>query len=148
MKILILIAFALPAAAQDIPKFTNTIFAKGVAFSQVKDSLLNQGYFIDQQNEQDGTIITKPKGVCDCKNKDFHQVVYYIRVKDSTARIGGKFNINYNYDASKGGFFSNDKNEFHQLEYWKSGISVPHQIFLIMDSFAHSLSSQITYAKL
>lgn len=145
-----LILFLLPIAAhsQGIPKFSNAIIAKGVTFKQIKSALLDSAYFIDQQNEEDGTIITKPKGVCDCKNKDFNQLIIFVRIKDSSATFSGKFNFNYNYNQSKGGLFSNDKNEFQQLEYWKSGISVPHHIFLKLDGFVRGLSSQITYVKL
>lgn len=149
MKRLLLLLLLIPgfAFAQDIPKFTNTIFVKGVSFKKAKATLLDSAYFIDQQNEEDGTIVTKPKGVCDCHNKDFNQLIISIRVKDSTARISGTFNINYNSNAQKGGLFSNDRTEFHQLEYWKSGISSYHKIFLIMDSIARAMGRDVTYAK-
>ena len=136
------------ATGQDIPKFSNTIIAKAISFKQVKDTLLNLGYFIDQQNEEDGTIITKPKGVCNCKNVDFNQLIIYVRVRDSVGKFTGAYNINYNYNAQRGGLLSNDKNEFHPLEYWKSGISTPHMIFLKLDKIVRSISSQVTYAKL
>lgn len=149
MKKVLLFLFFVPllSFSQDIPKFSNAIIAKGVSFKQIKSSLLDSAFFIDLQNEEDGTIITKPKGVCNCKNKDFNQLIIYVRVKDSIATFTGKWNVNYNYNQSRGGFLSNDKNDFQRLEYWKSSSSVPHHIFLILDHFARSLSSDISYSK-
>jgi hypothetical protein len=149
MKKILLLLILNPSFSfsQDIPKFSNTIIAKGVSFQTIKDSLLSIGYFIDQQNQEDGTIITKPKGVCDCKNVNFHQLIIYVRVKDSVAKFSGTFNINYNNNAQRGGLFSNDRTEFHPLEYWKSSISLPHSIFMKMDKIVRTLSSDISYAK-
>lgn len=146
MKIICLALCLIPiaCACQDIPKFSNVIFAKGTSFRQAKDSLLANGYFIDQQNEQDGTIITKPKGV---EKNDVRTLIIEIYIKDSTARITGRWNNNYNYRAQTGGLASVDKTQFFPVEYWKSGISVPHKMFLLMDNFARTLSSRITYAK-
>jgi len=147
MKVFLLFTFFVPIAAlgQDIPKFSNTILARGVSFNQAKDSLLSQGYFIDQQNEQDGTIITKPKGV---EKNDVRTIIIEVYVKDSIARITGRWNNNYNYRAQSGGLFSVDKTQFTPVEYWRSGISVPHKMFLIMDSYAKSMTSLISYEKL
>ena len=149
MKKLLFCLFFAPffSFAQDIPKFSNTIIAKNICFQVIKDSLLDKGFFIDQQNEQDGTIITKPKGVCDCKNIDFHQLIIYVRVKDSIAKFTGAFNINYNFNAQRGGLISNDRTEFHKLEYWKSSISVPHALFLKLDKIVRSISTDIAYSK-
>ena len=147
-KVLTCILIApLISLGQDIPKFSNTVIAKNISFQVIKDSLLDKGFFIDQQNEQDGTIITKPKGVCDCKNIDFHQLIIYVRVKDSVAKFTGAFNINYNFNAQRGGLISNDRTEFHKLEYWKSSISVPHVLFLKLDKIVRSMSEVISYSK-
>jgi hypothetical protein len=147
-RFLFLLALPVAAKSQEIPKFSNAIIANHVTFKQVKATLLDSAFFIDQQNEEDGTIITKPKGVCDCKNKDFNQLIVYVRVKDSSATFTGKFNLNYNYNQSRGGLLSNDKTDFRQLEYWKSAMSAPHNIFLKLDALVRSISQQITYAKL
>lgn len=149
MKLIIFALLALPllAPAQDIPKFSNAIIFKGAGFQQIKDTLLNRGFFIDQQSEQDGTIITKPKGVCDCKNTDFNQLIIYVRLKDGVSTMTGKWNLNYNYHADHGGLLSNDRHDFHVVEYWKSKSSVPHHVFMIMDEIARGLSSDISYIK-
>jgi hypothetical protein len=90
MKKLLVCLFLAPllSFAQDIPKFSNTIFVKGVSWRQVMDTLLNQGYVIDEQNEKDGTITTRPMQY---EKTDVREIVYYIRVSDSTAKIKGKY---------------------------------------------------------
>lgn len=132
---------------QDPPRYTNAILVKGTSFQQVKSALLDSGFFIDQQNEQDGTIITKRKGFCNCPNKDFYQLVYYIRVKDSTATIRAKFSA-----AAQMHIFSNDhphtddKDDFEEVQYRKSKILIYHYLFGLMQEFAGSLKGQMNYA--
>jgi len=145
MKLLFLaLLLPLTGRSQDIPKFSNTILVKGVTFKQAKSALLDSAYFIDQQNEQDGTIVTKPKGF---EKNDVRTLIIYVRVKDSVARITGAWNNNFNYRAQSGGLGSVDKTQFHPVEYWKSSISVQHFAFLQLDRYARSLGGEITYAK-
>jgi hypothetical protein len=121
-------------------KNNNTIIVKGVGFGQVKETLLNAGIFIDQQNAEDGTIITKRKGYCECPNKDFYQLIYYIRVKDSVATIRGKFSqavqIHLFGDSNPN---TDDKDDFSDVVYWKTKNTSYHYLFGIMTQFAKSL---------
>ena len=129
--------------AQDIPKFANTIYVKGVSFKQVKFALLDSAYFIDQQSEEDGTITTKEKNVDTYRyfghNADRWHIILNIYVKDSTAKITGLIWITTEFPK-----------QWRPIEYWKSSISAPHAIFMNMnmDRIARSLLGQITYAKL
>jgi hypothetical protein len=148
MKKFIFLLLPFYLKAQEPPKGSNAIIAKGVSFKQIKDSLLDQGFFIDQQNEEDGTIITKPKGVCECKNVDYNQLIISIRVKDSVAKFSGTWNLNFNYHSTGGSLFSNDRTEFHRLEYAKSSLNVQHKIFLRMDAFVRKLTADVSYATL
>lgn len=135
MKKMIVCLFLLPmfSFSQEIPKFTNTIFVKGVGWQQVKDALLHQGYSIAEQNERDGTIITSPR---ECDKNDVREIVYNINISDSVAKITGKYINNYGSRA------------VGDVEYWKSTVSAMHFIFLFMDDFAKSLPGQLSYAKL
>lgn len=119
--------------AQEPIKDNNAIIVKGVVFDKIKEVLLDGGIFIDEQNAVDGTIVTLRKGHCNCPNKDFYQLIYYIRVKDSIATIRGKWNaIVYPAD--------NNVHNFMTLKYWKDKKSVPHYLFGIMTDFAKSLN--------
>lgn len=110
-------------------KGNNAIIVKSVGFIQVKETLLDAGIFIDEQNAEDGTIITKKKGYCECPNKDFYQLIYYIRIKDSVATIRGKWDL----DAPL-------NNGFSEVVYWKAKTSAMHYLFGIMIEFAKSLN--------
>ena len=142
--IITLVFIPLNVICQEIPKFANTIIVEGTCFDSLKNSLLDNGYFIDQQNKDDGTVITKAKGI---DKYDMHTLIMYIRIKDSVAKITGKWNLNVNYNAQKGGLYSNDKTDFMPLEYWKDKHSNPHVIFVVMDNFAKSLHGKISYVK-
>lgn len=139
--ILILFLFPFSCLGQDIPKFSNTIYVKNVSFASAKNALLDIGYFIDQQNEQDGTIITKEINAD--KDKMFgvelnrYVMIIYVRIKDSIGKISAQMS-----------FTDGNKREWSTVEYWKLRTSVPHSLFLIIDKYAHSIGSEITYAKL
>ncbi len=113
-------------------KGNNAIVVSGVTFSQVKESLLGAGIFISEQSAEDGTIITKRKGYCECPNKEFYQLIYFIRIKDSVAIIRGRFNVILNPS-------DNDENNFLEVLYWKAKNSGYHYVFGVMDAFAQSL---------
>jgi len=119
-------------SSQEPIKKNNAIVVKGVTFGKVKETLLDAGIFIDEQNSEDGTIVTKRKGYCNCPNKDFYQLIYYIRVKDTIATIRGKWNVIIRPN-------DNDVNNFMEVEYWKDKNSGPHYIFGIMTDFAKAL---------
>lgn len=140
-KIFILLLLPCFCNAQDIPKFANTIFVKGVTFAQVKSALLDSAYFIDLQNEQDGTIITTEKNVDPYRlfgqNTDRWHIILNIRVKDSIAKISGQI-----------WYVEQKPKQWRPIEYWRSTISAPHAIFMNMDKVAQSLHGQVTYAKL
>ena len=135
MKIMLvfLSLISLCSYAQEIPKFTNTIFVKGVSWKQVKTSLLHQGYAVAEENEQHGTITTSPR---ECDKNDLREIVYNITVNDSIAKITGKYINNYGSRA------------VGDVEYWKSTVSAMHFIFLVMNDFAKSLPGDISYAQL
>lgn len=135
MKKVFLLIFFFPflAFSQEPQKNNNTIIVKGVSFNKVKETLLDAGIFIDQQNADDGTIITKRKGYCECPNKEFFQLIYYIRIKDSIASIKGRFNIIVTQS-------DNDENNFIEVKYWKAKNTGMHYVFGIMDKFAKSLN--------
>lgn len=118
--------------AQEPVKGNNAIIVSGVTFTNVKNTLLDAGIFINEQSVEDGTIITKRKGYCECPNKDFYQLIYYIRIKDSVATIKGRFNVILKQS-------DNDENNFMEVTYWKAKNSVPHYLFGIMTDFAKSL---------
>ena len=121
---------------QEPVKGNNAIIVKGVTFSKVKGTLLDAGIFIDQQNAEDGTIITKRKGYCECPNKDFYQLIYYIRVKDSVATIRGQFSTPV-YLLGGGG--KSPEDDFSEVIYWRDKKSGYNYIFGIVIAFAKSL---------
>jgi len=130
--------------AQEPKKNDNTIIVKGVSFAKVKETLLDAGFFLDQQNSDDGTIITKRKGYCECPNKDFYQLVYYIRVKDSVATIRSQFSSEFSLSGNR-----NPKEDFSEVVYWKDKKSGYGYLFGIMIAFAESLKgSSIEYKRL
>lgn len=145
MKKLLFLFFAfcsMLSKAQEPVKNNNAIIVRGVVFSKVKETLLDAGIFIDQQSAEDGTLITKRKGYCECPNKDFFQLIYYIRVKDSVATIKAKFSSEVQihlFDTHKN---TDDKDDFSDVVYWKDKHSAAHYLFGIMTDFAKSLNGK------
>src|SRR5437667_6093679 len=140
MKKLFFLSFALYPMllkAQEPVKDNKAIIVRGVVFSKVKETLLDAGIFIGQQNAEDSTIITNRKGYCECPNKDFYQLIYYIRVKDSVATIRGKFSVEVQLFSSNK--HTEDKDDFSDVVYWKAKHSAYHYLFGIMMNFAKSL---------
>ncbi|OSZ77589.1 hypothetical protein CAP36_14540 [Chitinophagaceae bacterium IBVUCB2] len=131
--------FSIIVKSQEPVKNNNAIVVKGVIFSKVKETLLDAGFFIDQQNAEDGTIITKQKGFCECPNKDFYQLIYYIRVKDSVATIRGKFSSAVQLNLLNNHKNTDDKDDFSEVLYWKDKKSSYHYLFGIMTEFSKSL---------
>lgn len=121
-------------------KNNNTIIVKGVEFAKVKEVLLDAGFFLDQQSAEDGTIITKRKGFCECPNKEFYQLVYYIRVKDSIVTIKGKFSQAAQVKLFNDHPNTDDKDDFSDVFYWKSKNTSYNYLFGIMMGFAKSLN--------
>lgn len=74
------------ARAQEIPKNSNTIKVTAVTFSQVVNTLLDEGYFIAQLDTVYKTVRTHPR-MFQFRTTTYLQVD--IRVKDSTAIITG-----------------------------------------------------------
>jgi len=140
-KLLICLLFN-PALSfcQEIPKYSTTIIAHGLSFQQIKDSLLSHSFFIEQQNESNGTIITKEKNADSYRafgsNLNRWTVMIYVRIKDSTA----VFTEQYSY--MEGNF-----KRWKQVEYWKAKGSVPHSLFMILDNFVKCLTPRIEYTK-
>lgn len=134
-----LVLYPILLKAQEPVKNNNAIIVKGVGFTKVKETLLDAGIFIDQQNAEDGTLITKRKGFCECPNKDFYQLIYYIRVKDSVATIRGKFSSEVSLSLL-GNRNINPKDDFSEVLYWKDKKSRYHYLFGIMTDFAKSLN--------
>jgi hypothetical protein len=130
-----------PAFSQEPVKNNNAIIVKGTSFNKIKETLLDAGVFIDQQNAEDGTLITKRKGYCECPNKDFYQLIYYIRIKDSVATIRAKFSqavqIHLFGDNNKN---TDDKDEFSDVIYWKAKNTSYNYLFGVMNNFAKSLN--------
>lgn len=128
---------------QDIPKYAKAIYVKDVSFMKAKNALLDSGYFIEQQSEEDGTIVTKEFNGDTYRmfgqNLNRYAVVMFIRVKDSTAKIMAKWAFN-----NEGDPFA--KKQFQDLEYWKLKSSVPHALFMILDKYARSLGGEINYS--
>jgi len=126
--------------AQEPVKNNNTIIVKGVTFSQVKERLLDSGVFIDKQNAEDGTLITERKGYCECPNKDFFQLIYYIRIKDSVATIRAKYSSAVQLRLINNKQNTDAKDDFSEVLYWKDKKSSYHYLFGIMSDFAKSLN--------
>jgi hypothetical protein len=126
--------------SQEPVKGNNAILVKGVSFKSVKESLLDSGIFIDQQDEEDGTIITKRKGYCECPNKEFYQLIYYIRVKDSLATIRGRFSQQVQLKIASTILPRDEREDFTEAIFWKSKMSAYNYIFNIMIDFANSLN--------
>jgi hypothetical protein len=101
---------------------------------------LDSGIFIDQQDEEDGTIITKRKGYCECPNKEFYQLIYYIRVKDSLATIRGRFSQQVQLKIASTILPRDEREDFTEAIFWKSKMSAYNYIFNIMIDFANSLN--------
>lgn len=147
MNKLLLLAFvfstSLIKAQEAVPvKNNNTIIVKGTSYSKVKETLLDAGFFIDQQNADDGTLITRRKGFCECPNKEFYQLVYYIRVKDSVANIKGKFSQAVQIKLVETHRNTDGKDDFSEVIYWKSKSSAYNYLFGIMIGFAKSLHGE------
>jgi hypothetical protein len=132
--------FIISVFCQEPVKGNNVILVRGVSFKTIKEALLDSGIFIDQQNEEDGTIITKRKGYCECPNKDFYQLIYFIRVKDSVATIRGKFSQQVQIKLFNVSPNTDDKDDFMEAIFWKSKSSTYNYIFGIMTQFARSLN--------
>ena len=132
--------FNVSAFCQEPVKGNNSIVVKGVNFKKIKETLLDSGIFIDQQSEEDGTIITKRKGYCECPNKDFYQLIYFIRVKDTVATIRGKFSQQVQLKLVDASPNTDDKDDFTEAVFWKSKLSSFNYIFRIMTEFARSLN--------
>ncbi len=145
---LLLFILSFDVWGQEPIKGNNAIIVSGVSFQKVKETLLDAGIFIDQQNAEDGTLITKRKGYCECPNKEFYQLIYFIRVKDSVATIRGQFSA----EASLSLFGEGKKDpedDFTEALYWKSKNSGYNYIFRVMQNFAKSLNgSSINYKTL
>lgn len=92
-RLLIIILFILPAIIFSQTKKDNLIIVKGISFDTVVNTLLDNGYFIEQKDMKDGTIITKPKPVNYANSGkaryEATTMILYIRVKDSIAKIIG-----------------------------------------------------------
>lgn len=127
-------------AIQAQEKGDNAIVVKGVDFAQVKNVLLDNGYFIDQQNEQDGTIVTRETNADDARsfgqNLNRFNIILYVRVSNSTAVITGQMR-----------FTEEEKKEWHPVEFWKSKGSVPYHLFAKMDKIAQGLKGELSYVK-
>jgi len=129
--------------SQEPVKNNNAIIVKGVVFSKVKEVILDAGIFIDDQNAEDGTIITKRKGYCECPNKEFYQLIYYIRIKDSVATIRGQFSSAVQLRLFTNRTNTDDKDDFSPVLYWKDKKSAYHYLFGIMRDFAKSLNGTL-----
>ena len=88
MKFLLLLLLPACAVSQDIPKNTNVIKVSGTSFGKVMNTLLDSNYVIEKSDKEYQTITTGWKDVCkDC----IPQIQLYIRIKDSTATVTGKW---------------------------------------------------------
>ncbi len=136
MKLLLaLMLFPAVAFGQTIPKKANVILVQSVTFKEVVDTLLDHGYFFQQVDTINHTIITQPRTF---KNGNYFMQIY---VKDSVVTITGKFNMNgeiklfgVTYDAK----------EYEDIRNAAKG-SVYGNAFLKLDQFALRFNKPVTY---
>lgn len=142
--LLIGMSLTLVLQAQEAPKKANTIIVTGVTFTQCAATLTELNYFIDKKDEGLGTIVTLARAADQTgtnflqlnKNiKRYLNIVLFIRVKDSTAIITGKWN------ASK-----IDEAGFESISNYGMKGSVPKMAFEAMKDFSTALKGQINYA--
>lgn len=142
MKLLICLLIApLFSFSQGVLPNANTIIVGHVNFMRVCNALLDSGYVIEKKDNDLMTVTTGNKQYPNRWNAVYS---IYIRVKDSTAYISGTFTA-----PPGGGLFKNEpiKNYCNKKGETKAG-SIGGYPFIIIDKFAHSLGSDINYAKL
>jgi hypothetical protein len=139
MKILLLLLF-IPLISFSQNKNDNVIIAQKVFLKQVVDTLLDHGYLIDRIDSNYNTLKTDYKKLCsDC----VPEIMFNVRIKDSTAYISGKW-------RSNGGLFGNvlsGNNDYIYFDIMNEKSKVPKHCFLEMDKIAKLLSSNVTYSK-
>jgi hypothetical protein len=143
MKILMLclLLFPILIRAQNILPDANTITARNVTFLKVCNSLLDSGYVISKKDNDLLTVSTESRQYPHLWNATYK---LSIRIKDSCAYITGTLTA-----PPGGGLFYNEpiKNFTNKKGETKTK-SIGGYIFLVMDSFARSLSPEVTYLKL
>lgn len=142
MKRLILLSLIIPLnlMSQQILPNANVIVAKNVTFLQACNALLDSGYIIHFKDNELMTAETDQRQYPKYWNATYR---IKIRIKDSCAYITGDFTA-----PPGGGLFYNERviNRTDKTGKTKPK-SVDGSIFILLDAFAHSLSSDITYAK-
>lgn len=143
MKHLLLAIILIPGvcSAQSALSDANTIIVKGVSFLRVCGALLDSGYTIDTKDNDLMTATTASRQYPKFWNASYK---VHIRIKDSTVLISGVFT-----SPPGGGLFMNEpvRNRTNSKGETKAK-SIDGCIFLLLDSFARGLSSDVTYAKL
>jgi len=82
-----IILFSFTASAQ--PKGATTIIVKGVDYKMVTDAIMDNGYFIENNNPDLGTATTMERSY----GNGVWLLIIQARVKDSTAYITGKIKV-------------------------------------------------------
>ena len=138
--ILMLVIIPIKLMSQEILPDANVIIVKNISFLRICNSLLDSGYNIHKKDNELMTAETDQRHYPKYWNATY---CIKIRVKDSTAYISGEFTA-----PPGGGLFYNEIAKNRTDKTGKTKLkSVDGYVFTIIDSFAHSLSSQITYAK-
>jgi hypothetical protein len=145
-KLFFFLFIPLFAISQEPQKGDNTIVVNGVGFTQIKNALLDSGYFIAEQNADDGTIVTKARNADNGRifgqRLDRYHIIIYVRVKDSVAT----FREDYDFKTGEGNRES-DRSDFKEVTYWKSKGSVPYHLFEQMDAIAKGFGRPLVYLK-
>lgn len=135
MKLLILLLFAPIISFSQVPDGTNCLQIKGVTFEQAVQKLLDNGYALDKLDKDFKTAKSEWKKLCNDCVQDMN---IYLRYKDGSVFITGTFRSNDTSNPkvpSCGVGFPIEAN---------SPKAIP-KAFMMMEAYAKSLSSQISY---
>ena len=134
LLILLLPVFAL---CQEIPKKSTTIVVRNIGLLEASQKLVDMGYMIDKKDPELGTVYTTPYAY-----SGSYQMMIYVRVKDSTATITGKWNVNADI---KLGYSTYDMRTWNPIKYSSMSGNMDRKAFMIMDKYAKSFGKSIEY---
>lgn len=143
MRLLItftIILLRLSVYSQDVPKNADVITVNGITFEKVVNSLLDSGFVIEKMDKEFHTVKTEYRKLCkDC----IPEILFNVRVKDSTAIITGKWRSTGNIF---GGLESKkDLDNAYVFDIKNEKMKVPRLAFQAMKTFAVSLNGEISY---
>jgi hypothetical protein len=127
-QLLVIVLLCLSSTIFAQTKGDNVIYAKGVTFEQVVNTLLDSGFVVKEIDKDFHTVITKYKSF-----SPTYGLTLDIRVKDNIAIIKGKGLITPSTNSRS---IAIDTVYFPVAILWNQ-----------MDSFAKSLTDNITYSK-